>query len=65
MATCDTVNKLAINVIESEHVTFLWPCTNSQNSARCCHPGAVSILRALIQYKGIIITIIFNSVCRK
>lgn len=65
MATCDTVNKLAINVIESKHVMFLWPCTNRQNSASCCHTSAVSIQRALIQYKGRVMTVIFNSICRK
>lgn len=65
MATCDTVNKLAVNVVKSEHVTFPWPCRNRQNDASCCHPSALYIVRALIQYKERIMTIIFNSICRK
>lgn len=52
-------------MIKSEHVIFLWPCANSQNSGSCCHSSALSVVRALIQYKGRIVTIIFNSICRK
>lgn len=63
MVAWDTVKKLPLNAIESKHVTFLWPCTNSQNRASCCHSKCCICAESVDKERTM--TIISNSIWRK